>query len=190
MTMSPTAAGGSAGRETLLAMHRWRGRDEWTEADGPWPVRGSGAQFRSRSHAGDAPDVAPGIPGSARPLVTGGLAGDREAPGSARAVATGTMAGDREDPGSARTAHGDRELVPRQPDYPPSLPKARAPEDLDRYELRDRFRARAEAQRADAVAAGSSAKDSHRLWLDQKYAKRAAKRAARGAAPEAGGARQ
>ena len=157
-------------------MDRWRGHDEWTEADGPWPRRASGARSRSRSQAGNVSGAAPG---SARAFATGELAGDREAPGSGRAVATGAVAGDREDPGSARTAHGDRELVPRQPDYPPPLPKARAPEDLDRYELRDRFRARAEAQRAAAEAAGSSAKDSHRLWLDQKYAKRAAKRAER-----------
>ena len=168
-------------------MDRWRGHDEWTEADGPWPLRGSRARTRSRSYAGGASGAAPG---SARALATGELAGDREAPGSGRAVATGAVAGDREAPGSARTAQGDRKLVPRQPDYPPNPRKATTPEDLERYEMRDRLRARAAAQRAAAEAEGSSAKDSHRLWLDKKYAKQAAKRAARGAAPEAGGARQ
>ena len=70
----------------------------------------------------------------------------------------GELADENGAPGSARPSG----TLPRQPGDP--------------YEKRDTLRARAAAQRAAAVETGSTAQDSHRLWLDKKYAKRTAKR--------------
>ena len=66
------------------------------------------------------------------------------------------------------------------------MEKHGAPASAKAYDMRDSLRATAAAQRAAAKAAGGTTRDSHRLWLDKKYAKRNAKRYAKECAREEG----